>query len=772
MTIQRGRVGLALLVVLTASLALGLSLWDRDYPGNVVTWWQGERVYAYLRWRLAAYIAISLVLGLGCWALGVWGRIRGGASPSTTLWQQTLPYALWLLTPLIVVRYVWSPLGMTPGSSFWTYVLIPPIALVVAASLAPWIPPGGLLYHRHPRALWVLIGLFIVTFGALAFARHLSFKSHALDLGTMAQAAWNTGQGRWLEYTPLFEEYVPAPPLSNRLVSGKMELVFLPLGLLYRFIPSPLVLLAVQTLALGLSAWPLYHVLYLTLRSYHATLFLTAAYLAYLPLHYVAMADFHPSALIPFFLNWALYFLFTKRYRAYVMSLLGAFACRVDAALVALGLGALLLYQRKWRVGAVTLALALGWIVLDFYVVVPWAQARYGPDPVGLIEQRFGRYGETPVEILLGLLARPQDLVRLLTEREKVQTAFDLLMPLGGLPVFALLWLLPAMPLTALNLLADSPWQGTVRAHYFAPVLPIFFVAAAMGLRWLHARIAYWRPPDRRLWSSGLALYMLASTLLVNYYFSPFPLGRDFRLGTFWSWSPHHDAIRRVLAQVSPDSRLSAQSDLLPHVAHRRFLYLFPSGDQVADEILLDLDFAAEHAPLDFYAFYETVERVINDPRFGLKAWDNGVLLLARGYPHDPEKVRQLRVAYDAGFYRVQWLGYEGPREMVVDEMYPVRVCVRNTGTQGWKSTGWHPTKLSYHWLDLEGNVVVWDGERTSFHVIVYPQQRRCVEALVLAPSRPGTYVLQFDLVREQIAWFSQKGAETLDIQITVRPRE
>ncbi len=766
---ERISTGTAVLLVLVASATLGLVLWDRDYPGWVAAWWRGEYVYAYFRQQLAVYVAFTLVGGTLLWLLGFWGRLRTGTSVFTALWQQTLPYGLWLLTPFTFVRYVWQPMGMNPGSAFWTYVLVPPLALVLAANVAPWIPPAGLLYHRHPRTLWALIAAFLVVFGGLAFARHLSFNSHALDLGTMAQTAWNTAHGRFFEYTPLFEEYTPAPPVSNRLVTGKLELVFVPIGLLYRLLPSPLLLLALQTLALGLSAWPLYHTLYLFLRSYHAAMLLTAAYLAYLPLHYVAMADFHPSALIPFFLTWALYFLVTRRYRAYYLALLGALLCRVDAALVALGLGVLLLYQRRWRVGIGTLLLAVGWLVLDFYVIVPWAVQRYGPDPVGLIGQRFGRYGDTPVEILVGLLTHPLDLVRLLTEREKVQTAFDLLAPVGWMPLFALVWLVPAAPLTALNLLADSPWQGTVRAHYFAPVLPIFFIAAAMGIRWLHARIAYWRPPDRRLWSNGLALYVLFSTLIVNFYFSPFPLGRDFRLGTFWAWSPHHAAIRRVLAQVDPQSRLSAQSNLLPHVAHRRFLYLFPSGDQVADEILLDLDFSAERAPLDFYAFYETVERLIQNPNFGLKAWDNGVLLLARGYPHDPDRIRELRTAYDEGFYRVRWLKYEGPRTMRANEMYAVRVCLQNVGTQGWRSTDWHPTKLSYHWLDAQGQMLILDGERTSFHTIVYPQQKRCVRAMVLTPPRPGSYILQFDLVREHIAWFSQKGAPTLDVPITVK---
>ncbi len=755
-------------LVALGSLALSVALWDRDYPEWLLRWFHGQYVYAFYRGQLVRYMAVVMPVGIGLWAASSWARVREGTPLTTALWQQALPYVLLGLTPLTVVRYTWHPMGMNPGSSFWTYALIFPIAVTLTAQIAPLVPAAGLCYHRHPRGLWFVIVAFLITFGGLSFARHLSYNSHALDLGTMAQAAWNTAHGRFFEYTPLFEEYTLLPPVSNRLVSGKLEVVFLFIAPLYRLLPSPLLLLTLQTLALGLSAWPLYHIIFYLLRSRYAALFITAAYLAYLPLHYVAMADFHPSALMPFFLVWAVYYMLQRRWRAYTLALLGALFCRIDAAFVLMGLGILLFFLRHRRVGVFTLLLGLGWFLFDFYVVVPWAEARYGPDPVQLLSQRFGRYGEGPADIIIGLLTHPRDLLALVVEREKIQTAFDLLAPLGWTPLFAPAWLLPAAPVIFLNLLADSAWQGTVRAHYFAPVLPFLFIAAAMGIRWLHGQMSHWRPPDRRLWSRGLALYVLISTLLVNFYFSPFPLGRDFRLNAFWNWSPHHEAIKRVIAQVEPESRLSGQSNLLPHAAHRRYLYLFPSGDLAADEILLNLDFSAEHAPLDFYAFYHAVDAVIAKPEFGLKAWDNGVLLLARGYPHDPDKIRRLRTEYDAAFYRVRWLKYDGPTRMAAGEAYRVTVCLKNVGSQGWRSTDWHPTKLSYHWLDAEGNMIVLDGERTSFHTIVYPQQERCVRAMVYTPATPGTYILQFDLVREQIAWFSQKGAPTLEIPIIV----
>ncbi len=755
-------------IVLLGSLAVGLVLWDRDYPGWFWDWWRGLYVYEYFRARLFLYLGVAAIVGPGLWLLGVWGRVRLGTRPVTALWQQALPYLYLALTPFVLLRYTWHPLGTTPGSSVWTYALIPPLALTLAVQLAPWVPRGSILHTPHPRSLWLLIALFFFLFGGLAVARHLSYNSHALDMATMAQAAWNTAHGRVLEYTPLFETYVSAPPLSNRLASGKLELIFLLIAPLYRIFPSPILLILLQTGALAVVAWPLYHITRHILRSHWAALFLTASYLLYLPLHYVLMADFHPSSLMPLFLAFAVFYMLERRWTRYFLFLLGALLCRIDAAFVVAGLGLYLLWTRRWRIGGVTLALALLWLWFDFAVVVPWAVAHYGPDPVGLLSQRFGRYGRGPLSIMLGVLMHPKDLVKLLMEREKLQTLFDLFVPLGGIPLFAPLWLLPAAPVAFLNLLAESAWQGTIKAHYFAPTLPFLVLASAYGIRRMHVSLSTWLPPNRRLWAVGLSLYVLFSTLLVDVYLSPFPPGRDFRLSAFWTWSPHHEAIRSVLQQVAPTSRLSGQSNLLPHVAHRRYLYLFPSGDHVAEEIVLDLDFSAEHAPLDFYAFYETVEDVTHKPEFGLKRWENGVLLLARGYPYRPEYIEQLRREYDAAFYRVRWLGYHGPKHMKAGEVYRVRVCLQNIGSQGWRSTDWHPTKLSYHWRDARGKLLVLDGERASFHTPLYPTQKRCLPVYVYTPAREGRYLLQFDLVREHIAWFSDKGAPTLDIWVDV----
>ena len=781
----------ALLLVAAAGAAAGLALWDYTYPAQLPKLWNTDTLFAYHRLQLERFLAVGAGVAVVLWLLATWRRLHISPWTPTTFFQRGTwpPFVRWARRlargylplfgmPLIGVRYLWTPLGMGFGSSFWTYVLILPLAFTLAVVLVPWLErnerPPDWLTETDVRPSWrervrpafvVIVGilLYLAIFGGLSAARHLSFRSHALDLGTMAQAAWNTAHGRWLEYTPMPEEATTAaPPISNRLTSGKAEFIFLLIAPLYRLWPDPLLLLFIQTALLGLSAWPLFLAFEKVTDSGRTAALLALAYLAYLPLHYVNMADFHPSALAPFFLAWMLYASVTDRWRLYALALVLALACRVDVAFALAGLALAFMAYEQWRVGLFTLLAAVAWFLVDFYVIVPWATARYGPDPLALVNQRFGQYGETPLEIARTLAQQPRTLLGLFLDREKVQTLFDLFMPVGGVALLAPVWLVAIVPLLLVNLLADSAWQGTVQAHYFAPILPFIFFAAAIAIRI--------QPSLRRdaFWRDGTALYVLLSALLVGYFFSPFPPGKDFHLARFWVNTPHQEAIRTVLTYVQPESRLSGQSDLVPHVANRRYLYLFPVGLDDAEEVLLDLDNGAERAPLDYFAYFDMVNRLLANPEFGVVAWENGVVLLRRGWPHDANAIAAQRAAFDEGFYRLTWLDHTTPHSMQASEFYPVRVCFRNDGTQSWRSEDWYPVFVAYHWLTPQGDVVQWESERVRLPYTLYPTQSLCLRVPVVAPETVGDYILQFDLVREHQYWFAQKGAPPLDVAVSV----
>jgi hypothetical protein len=94
------------------------------------------------------------------------------------------------------------------------------------------------------------------------------------------------------------------------------------------------------------------------------------------------------------------------------------------------------------------------------------------------------------------------------------------------------------------------------------------------------------------------------------------------------------------------------------------------------------------------------------------------------------------------------------PTAMATRMTTTTAVRVTNASTTAWSSS----INLSYHWYDAAGNVVTWDGVRTSV-AGVGPGVTTTANVRVVGPATAGTYTLRFDLVQEGVAWFSSKGA-------------
>lgn len=99
---------------------------------------------------------------------------------------------------------------------------------------------------------------------------------------------------------------------------------------------------------------------------------------------------------------------------------------------------------------------------------------------------------------------------------------------------------------------------------------------------------------------------------------------------------------------------------------------------------------------------------------------------------------------------------------------FTAKVAVTNTSQASWPASGSTPVHLSYHWIDANGNVAVWEGARTALPTDVLPGATVTLDMTILAPPTRGAYTLRVDLVREGVAWFSQKGVTPADVPIAV----
>jgi SAM-dependent methyltransferase len=113
-----------------------------------------------------------------------------------------------------------------------------------------------------------------------------------------------------------------------------------------------------------------------------------------------------------------------------------------------------------------------------------------------------------------------------------------------------------------------------------------------------------------------------------------------------------------------------------------------------------------------------------------------------------------------------------GPAPAVASpgEAMAVPIIVRNATSRTWSQPGAGPMAAGNHWLDASGALMLHQDDGRA----PLPQVMRGGEAcrLVLrmrAPSAPGTYVAEIDLVHEGVTWFEYKGSPTLRFPIEVR---
>jgi len=95
-----------------------------------------------------------------------------------------------------------------------------------------------------------------------------------------------------------------------------------------------------------------------------------------------------------------------------------------------------------------------------------------------------------------------------------------------------------------------------------------------------------------------------------------------------------------------------------------------------------------------------------------------------------------------------------------------VPVVLTNTGELSWPAG----LNLAYHVYDSANRLVTWDGARTALPSGLAPGQAVTVQAQLVAPLLGGTYSVRWDVVQENVSWFSQRGVTAGTQSVAVDP--
>jgi hypothetical protein len=112
------------------------------------------------------------------------------------------------------------------------------------------------------------------------------------------------------------------------------------------------------------------------------------------------------------------------------------------------------------------------------------------------------------------------------------------------------------------------------------------------------------------------------------------------------------------------------------------------------------------------------------------------------------------------------------PAKMRRGQRETINVTVRNASNHLWPARGKKDGQLFVNlgdaWLDAGGALVNNMDARSNLPVDLGPGEATQVKLTVVAPTRPGDYVLEFDMVQEGVTWFKAKGSKTLQVRVRV----
>ena len=105
----------------------------------------------------------------------------------------------------------------------------------------------------------------------------------------------------------------------------------------------------------------------------------------------------------------------------------------------------------------------------------------------------------------------------------------------------------------------------------------------------------------------------------------------------------------------------------------------------------------------------------------------------------------------------------------------PLRVMVRNDGSCTWpfraEDDGRYAIRLGNHWRRRFGWMLQFDDARTELAHDLAPGESMEIGIKPVAPSRPGTYILEFDMVQELVRWFAHAGSRSARTRVEVDPK-
>ncbi len=147
------------------------------------------------------------------------------------------------------------------------------------------------------------------------------------------------------------------------------------------------------------------------------------------------------------------------------------------------------------------------------------------------------------------------------------------------------------------------------------------------------------------------------------------------------------------------------------------------------------------------------------------------VVLISAELIVSPIFAARLRSENDDTWFRARLQPQQAELSAAASDLITATVVVTNTSVRPWPASGARPVYISYHWIQpASRRVLILDGERTPLPHDLAPGDTATIAAFVKIPPVTGTLVLQWDVVQEEVTWFSERGSTVAEVNVQIMP--
>lgn len=428
--------------------------------------------------------------------------------------------------------------------------------------------------------VWILIAVYILFFSVVSFFRYYSFDYRQMDLALNGHIMWNMVHGS------LHTSILGANFLGHH--AHLILFLFAPVYLLFQ---SPLTLLFLQALFLGISAYPIFLIAKTQLNRAFG-LGLVLIYLVYPGLWYTNSFEFHVTAFSTAFLSFMFYHFTNKQFKRFLLFMVLSLLCQENIPLLIIPFGIYALFmKRKSKWSLVPISLAGFWFLAVVGKMIPY----FNNNTLCFIG-RYKHFGTSIPEIVKYFVVHPLETIGILFSKDKVLFIIQLFSPVCFFSLIDPMILTISLVLIQ-HLASSNIMEHSIKYHYTAEIIPFIFVAAIWGIkRFIKSPVV-----QCHLSQKFIITCLLIVGITMSISFGPhlsLICDREEFKRDIWDYQK-----ARFVEMIPCDARVVATFEFLPWLTARENLYSFhyaSQGFSIFTRKPYDLPEEIDYALIDF----------------------------------------------------------------------------------------------------------------------------------------------------------------------------